>query len=113
VGMVSTAYPGPINRACPNGNQTDHIYVKFNGLDGRIIYTKWLLCGSPIYINQSNNKKQLCVICDIIKDADGLIETLRVKDDHGTMIDSSEYTIKEKDIDSMLVWRDGYEIKPE
>lgn len=114
-GVVSTTYMGPINRASPHGQQTDHIYVQFNGKQGRAMYTKWLLMGSRIFVNKSNNRKQKCVICNIVCDEDGLIDTLRVFDDDGSMamINAYQYTIKAKDIDSMLIWRDGYEIVAE
>jgi hypothetical protein len=96
-GIIHHLEMAPINRAIPRGDQTEHIYVRFNDSS---VYRRWLKRGSPIMVNSEKH-----VILEINDYNDSLVVA---RDDGTYMINPIERNIKPNAIDSMLIWREGY-----
>jgi len=97
-GMIHYVEMAPMNRGIPRGDQTEHIYVKFNNPD---IYRRWLRRGSPIMVNSEKH-----VILEVNDYNDSFV--IAKEDGPHNMINPIKQNIKPSSIDSMLIWRAGY-----
>ena len=98
-GVISYLEMAPINRGVPNGDQTEHIYVKFEDKD---VYTKWLWTGSPVMVQRKFKSIQKATIRT-------MKQTMTAANDG--FLYEPEYPILPEDIDSMLIWRVAYSIQ--
>jgi len=96
-GIIHHLEMAPINRAIPHGDQTEHIYVRFND---KSVYRRWLKRGSPIMVNSEKH-----VILEVNDYNDSLVVT---RDDGTYTINPIKHNITPNLIDSMLIWRVGY-----
>lgn len=114
IGTVCMKKMAPVNRALPEGDQTDHIYVSFD--DAAVnVYADWLQRGSMILcrIPEDDNEGPFCdnleyVIDTIRRSNDGTVESMEVYSYSGFR---QIKTIALQDIRAMLIWLVAYDMK--
>ena len=108
-GTVVFITVAPIHKCFPYGNTTEYIYIKF---DKEKAYLSWLKRGSPLIVYRSSLDK--CVVREIISNGDKF-QSVTVGSEYSLFppicISGVDYTITPDKIDSMLIWRQAYNIQ--
>lgn len=108
LGTVSYIENALVNRGIKSGPFTDYIYVS---MDDPQVYRNWLSRGSSIMTRRQCNPQQKCVIREVYYNDQSQIKQVKVAVDDGSYnFHPIEYVIGPDEIDSMLIWRAGYNI---
>jgi hypothetical protein len=104
-GIVSLIDYLPYNCAIPKGLHVNHVYVKLSTENYKNILKRgWsIYC----YLNNTHNLRK-CVISSEIDKSSNSMEVYESSDKLGCR----KITINYSDIDSILIWHEGYKIIP-